>query len=232
MRIPVRLTTAVDEAYGLHSLDFSVAYNPTVLYPDTDLPAEGIDGTPLLGAGRIVQGFDAQTKRATTTYEIRRTGSLPPVTTSGNDNTFAWLRFRTYLGNSLETEVAVDTVHSYLPGLVLGAGGTAIVTLDSLTWLDQRLVDPSALYSVSLGRNVPNPVRDESVVPFTLLQDMHVRLAVYDSFGRRIRVLDEGLRIAGEHRARFRSDGLPAGLYFYRLETPAGARTRSMIISR
>ena len=222
----------MDEAYGLHSLDFSVAYNPTLLYPDTDLPAEDIDGMPLLGTGRIVQGFDTETKRATTTYEVRRTGGLPPVITSGGDGTFAWLRFRTYLGNSLETEVTADTVHSYVPGLVLGTGGTATVTLDSLTWLSERLVDPSALYNVSLGRNVPNPVRGETVISYTLLQDTHLRLVVYDSYGRTVRVLDEGMRLTGEHRALFRSSGLPAGVYFYRLETPAGTRTHSMIISR
>ncbi|MDT8324093.1 MAG: T9SS type A sorting domain-containing protein, partial [Bacteroidota bacterium] len=232
VRIPVRMTTTMDEEYGMRALDFSVAYNPTLLYPDTDLPAETGDGVPLLGTGRIVQGFDALTKRATTTYEIRRSGSDPPITTSGSENTFAWLRFRTYLGNSMETAISVDTVHAYMPGLTLGASGVATVRLDSLTWLAQRLVDPSALYNVSLGKNLPNPVRGETVIPYSLLRDMTVRLTVYDSFGRRVRVLDEGLRGAGTHSVRFHSEGLPAGLYFYRLETPAGARTHSMIISR
>ena len=234
VRIPVSLTTDVAQEFGLRELDFSITYNPTLLYPDEENPAEAPDGTPLfsVGGGRIVQGFHDGEKRATTTYMIQRSESDGPITTNGSGRIIAWLRLRAYLGNDLSTTVHIDTVHTSMAGLTLGAYGEATVRLDSLAWLEQRLVDPSALYGVSLGKHAPNPVRTQAWFSFTLREPTVVRLSVHDVLGRRIAVPADGRYDAGTHQVAFDAGGLIPGLYYYRLESPAGTQTRSMLINR
>lgn len=64
-----------------------------------------------------------------------------------------------------------------------------------------------------------------------------VRVTVHDAAGRRIRTLVEGTRPAGSDVAQWdvRDDGgraLSAGVYFARLETPAGTSTRRIVVVR
>jgi hypothetical protein len=70
----------------------------------------------------------------------------------------------------------------------------------------------------TLFANAPNPFARSTSISYALAREAHVRLAVYDVSGRRVAVLDEGVRPAGTHRALFDSDGLSSGTYVYRLE--------------
>jgi hypothetical protein len=72
---------------------------------------------------------------------------------------------------------------------------------------------------------------------FTLPVAGRARLAVYDVTGRCVRILLAGSLAAGEHQARWeaRDDGgrpIATGLYFVRLETAGGARSRRVVVAR
>jgi flagellar hook assembly protein FlgD len=64
-----------------------------------------------------------------------------------------------------------------------------------------------------------------------------VRLVVYDVLGREVRVLEDGVIGAGEHRAVW--DGcndlgkrVTSGVYFYKLEAGDHQFTRKMLVVR
>lgn len=87
-----------------------------------------------------------------------------------------------------------------------------------------------------LQQNYPNPVRlsqaasPATVIQYSLAKAQSVRLVLYDVLGRRVKVIDKGMRPAGENRAFLNATNLPSGTYFYRLETPAGIRTQQLTI--
>lgn len=88
---------------------------------------------------------------------------------------------------------------------------------------------------LTLSQNAPNPFNPTTTITFTLPDAGPVRLAVYDSLGRRIRTLADGVHEAGRHSIAWngRDDGGDAqasGIYFYRLEAEGRALTRKMVL--
>ena len=234
VRIPLTLSRPLDASYGVRELNVTVAYNPTLLYPDMDFPAEDPYGQPLLGTqGVILHGFDTARSLAATQYHIRRTEpGEQPIETVGADHRLGFLRLRVFLGNALSTDLMITALSEESGDYRLQGRGAMRVFIDSLPWGEERLVDPSALYGISLGKHRPNPVRGSAVIPFRLDRASQMRLALYDSGGRRVRTVREGFTSAGAYEERVDVRALPAGIYVYRIETAGGAVSRIMQITR
>ncbi|MBN1448287.1 MAG: T9SS type A sorting domain-containing protein, partial [Bacteroidetes bacterium] len=80
--------------------------------------------------------------------------------------------------------------------------------------------------TVLLAANYPNPVRDETTIPFSLPAAGHVSLSVHDLVGRQVlRVLDAHFN-AGTHAVTVSLGRLPPGPYVVRLLTAAGIQSR------
>lgn len=91
---------------------------------------------------------------------------------------------------------------------------------------------PSVPTGLVLGQNHPNPFNPMTEIPFELPQGGWVSLKVYDLLGKEVAVLVNRRMGPGNHSVRFAADGLPSGLYVYRLETPAGVMARKMCYVR
>jgi photosystem II stability/assembly factor-like uncharacterized protein len=83
-----------------------------------------------------------------------------------------------------------------------------------------------------LEQNYPNPFNPETGIRYELPHDSNVTLAVFDLNGRRVALLESGLKTAGQHFVRWdgRDDEgrrVASGVYFYRLDatTPTGDAT-------
>lgn len=70
----------------------------------------------------------------------------------------------------------------------------------------------------ALHNNYPNPFNATTKIPFTLLAYHKVKLAVYDVLGREVKVLIDKDLEKGVYEAELNGSGLPAGVYFCRLE--------------
>ncbi|MDH7515658.1 MAG: hypothetical protein QHI48_07285 [Bacteroidota bacterium] len=91
----------------------------------------------------------------------------------------------------------------------------------------------SSVAGIALGQNYPNPFNPSTVLEFTLPRPMPARLVVVDLLGREVACLaDGGIQPAGTQRRVFHAGGLPAGLYFARLETPGLMLVRRMLLIR
>ncbi len=71
----------------------------------------------------------------------------------------------------------------------------------------------------SLSQNYPNPFNSTTALEYSLPQNAHVTLKVYDILGREVKTLFEGNQFAGTYKATFNADQLASGVYFYRLIT-------------
>lgn len=78
----------------------------------------------------------------------------------------------------------------------------------------------------------PNPFSTETTVRFYVPEAGPVALDVYNVLGQRVRTLVDGTRAAGWHEARLEAEGLPNGLYIYRLSAGAQTTTRKVTLAR
>ena len=81
-----------------------------------------------------------------------------------------------------------------------------------------------------LQQNYPNPFNPTTTIVYALPDEAHVTLEVFNAMGQRVRVLVDQSQVAGTHRIEFEADGLPSGIYFYRLNAGSHASVRQMTL--
>ena len=102
---------------------------------------------------------------------------------------------------------------------------------------------PAAVEGVHLGarvflaQNQPNPFGGSTRIGFRLATGERVRLVVFDPMGRKVaellqRPMDPGAHEVAWNGCDARGRRVPAGVYFYRLETTTAAFTRKLVVSR
>ncbi|MFQ5570678.1 MAG: T9SS type A sorting domain-containing protein, partial [Rhodothermales bacterium] len=72
----------------------------------------------------------------------------------------------------------------------------------------------------------------ETVIPFGLPEEGHVRVSVYDVLGRLVTTLVDGVLSAGRHEVVFRADRLPTGVYLIRMEVSREVRTQRVTLMK
>jgi hypothetical protein len=82
-------------------------------------------------------------------------------------------------------------------------GGTGIVDKN-----------PALLKSYTLKQNYPNPFNPYTTIEYQLPFRSKVKIAVYNTLGQRLAVLQDQIQHTGHYKIRFRSSGLPSGIYF------------------
>ncbi len=104
---------------------------------------------------------------------------------------------------------------------------------DAITSFDATVATPSA--SVTLEQNHPNPFNPTTVISFFITSAGHVSLEIYDSAGRSIRTLVDGVLPAGSRAMTWdgRDDNarpVVSGVYFYRLQTGKQVLSRKAVL--
>ena len=83
---------------------------------------------------------------------------------------------------------------------------------------------------VKLHANYPNPFNPSTVIAFSLPEESHVRLAIYDLLGRRVAILVDETRSAGRYEVNWDASQLSSGVYVFRLESGGQTLTRQMTL--
>ncbi len=229
VRIPVQLFGAMPASYDVHGYEISLSYNKTMLYPiaNGEIVSEGTATFGMQpGVPVVERAFSDASAMATTTYRVSGTAPLSsPVSTA----VLIAPPFLVLHGDALETPVRI-TQFRFTDGKP--AAGIAVegrFIADSLCFQEQRLVDGSARYNASLVGGYPNPFNPVATIAYRLRDAAPVRLSVHDALGRVVRIIEEGFRESGLHRAHFDASGLPTGMYFYRLESGGELHTGSLL---
>ena len=90
--------------------------------------------------------------------------------------------------------------------------------------------DAAAASQLVLAQNSANPFRDRTEITYSVPEAVRVKLTVFDVTGREIARLVDRELTPGSYTTRFDADGLPAGVYFYRLEAGSALETRKMTV--
>ncbi|MBD3218618.1 MAG: T9SS type A sorting domain-containing protein, partial [candidate division Zixibacteria bacterium] len=82
-----------------------------------------------------------------------------------------------------------------------------------------------------LNQNYPNPFNPATTIQYNLSNETQVELTVFNLLGQQISTLVKAKQAAGQHEAEWNPalNGVPGGVYFYRLKTNHGTKTGKMI---
>lgn len=69
----------------------------------------------------------------------------------------------------------------------------------------------------ALGQNYPNPFNPSTVIRYQLPVNSWVTLTVFDVLGREVATLVDESKNPGEYTQRWSAEGLPSGMYFYKM---------------
>lgn len=83
-----------------------------------------------------------------------------------------------------------------------------------------------------LNQNYPNPFNPSTTISFNLPKSGEATLKVYNLIGEEIKTLAEGYMEAGVYTVNFNAEGLPSGMYIYRMSTPGNTQVRKMILMK
>ncbi len=81
-----------------------------------------------------------------------------------------------------------------------------------------------------LYQNYPNPFNPSTFIEFDIPERTRVKLAIYNVLGQEVKVLIDGELEPGRHKIKFDSNGLPSGIYFYRLSSNGFSQIRKMVL--
>jgi hypothetical protein len=85
---------------------------------------------------------------------------------------------------------------------------------------------------VQLQPNYPNPFNPSTKVSFSVSRPNWVTLKVYDVLGQEVSTLVDKELDVGEHTVDWYAEGLPSGVYYYRLISGARVETRKAVLLR
>jgi len=81
-----------------------------------------------------------------------------------------------------------------------------------------------------LYQNYPNPFNPATNIKYQIAKSGFVTLKIYDILGKEIQTLVSEKQSAGEYLVIFNGDGLPSGVYLYKLDAGDFKQTRKLIL--
>jgi hypothetical protein len=95
--------------------------------------------------------------------------------------------------------------------------------------------DPILPESFTLSQNYPNPFNPATTISFSLKSTQNVNLTVFNVLGQSVRTLANGEYTIGAHDVIWdgsdeAGESVSSGIYFYRLVTADGQKTRKMML--
>lgn len=85
-------------------------------------------------------------------------------------------------------------------------------------------------FSYELKQNYPNPFNPTTQIQYSLPEQTHVAINIYNTLGQRVASLVDQVKNPGIHEVSFDAYGLSSGVYLYRIQTPSHSETRHMML--
>lgn len=84
----------------------------------------------------------------------------------------------------------------------------------------------------ALLQNYPNPFNPQTKISFSVPKESYIILKVYDLLGREVATLIQEMKQRGEYTIQWSAEGMPCGVYFYRLVADDYFETKKMILMK
>ncbi len=132
-----------------------------------------------------------------------------------------------------------NSPHSYSftdPKLASGTFAYRLKKIDNdgaYTYSHETQISVSMPTAFALRQNYPNPFNPSTTISFTLAQDSHVSLKIYDAVGREVATLvNEAMKAGKVHSVVFDASQFASGVYFYRLSAGNFSSVKTLVLLR
>ena len=122
-------------------------------------------------------------------------------------------------------------------GYAVGSNGTILKTTDGGGAITSNILTFSNIIpeKITLSQNYPNPFNPSTIINYSITQDTRretqdVKLIIYNNLGMEIKTLVNEKHNAGSYAVEFNGEGLPSGVYFYKLEAGEFVETKRMVL--
>jgi hypothetical protein len=110
----------------------------------------------------------------------------------------------------------------------VGTLGLGILKKESVTDInDIRNIISNHYY---LQQNYPNPFNPSTTIQFSIPEQSFVKLEIFNSLGEKAAALVSEELNAGNYKYEWNAEGLPSGIYFYRISTNNFSEMKKMIL--
>ncbi len=137
-------------------------------------------------------------------------------------------------------------LHQLNNGKVVSLGGWDLFYIGGQLWMEPSrqvlIYDPLITFvekyeskqvkSFELYQNYPNPFNPTTTIKFSLPEKTNTKISVYNLLGQKVKELLNEIRDAGIHTINFDGNGLPSGIYFYKIEAGKYTDTKKMILMK
>jgi hypothetical protein len=98
---------------------------------------------------------------------------------------------------------------------------------------DIKVVDNGQIPNqFELKQNYPNPFNPTTNIEFSIPKSAEVELVVYNQLGQTVATLVNERLSAGSYSADWNAEGLPSGIYFYRITTGDFSKTMKLMLMK
>jgi hypothetical protein len=138
------------------------------------------------------------------------------------------------LGNACVTSLSFDSSGYLFAGTydVYGRTGAVFRTTSPSTTSTSMQTRQMIPMTATLLQNFPNPFNPKTTIVYSVPEEQHVLLKVYDVLGKEIITLVDEQKLPGNHKVEWRPTQQSSGVYFYRLRTGDFIGTRQMLLLR
>ncbi|HSP89097.1 MAG TPA: T9SS type A sorting domain-containing protein, partial [Ignavibacteriaceae bacterium] len=83
-----------------------------------------------------------------------------------------------------------------------------------------------------LEQNYPNPFNPSTTIQFSLPKESFTKLEIFNSLGEKVSTLVSETLSVGTYEYEWKSEGLPSGVYLYRLSTENFMQTKKLLLMK
>jgi hypothetical protein len=200
-------------------------------------PPMGVDTIVVYGGCPIINDFDVIAPVGSATLEM----CYDPVNEADDTNpaVVAFDTLNSY-GYPVATVLSGFSYHYIRDDRPAGIPDRADHLYDIITYLGNQLpevtgVTPETGYRNSLAQNYPNPFNPSTTIKYSVKQNAHVSLKIYNVAGQLVRTLVNSDMTAGAYTETWNgrsNSGNPvsSGVYFYKLVTKNYSMTKKMVV--
>lgn len=113
------------------------------------------------------------------------------------------------------------------PNATGGYDGTYTIGINVPTGINEPGINTDGY---ALNQNFPNPFNPSTAITYEIPVSTHVKLQVYDGFGREVATLVDNKQTAGKHEINFDGTNFSSGFYFYKITAGEFVQTKEMLL--
>jgi hypothetical protein len=155
--------------------------------------------------------------QSSTNYQITKS----VIDQSGGGSQSTNYEVKDAVGQPSPVGEAISTNHIVFSGFL--DGGITITVVEE----NKILVNPD---NFKLCQNYPNPFNPETTIEFWVKEPCNVVLKLYDLLGQEVTRLINKQSQPGKYQFKFIANGLPSGVYFYRIDMGNYRAVRKMVL--